>query len=143
MMNNMSGRVSDIFFSRGATHAAFGLAMELTLGVPDFVARQAPERFEIFGGSSFDNVLWQAWRWRGLVPVERLQIVAHELFVETRWALPDGILVLWPETRRIRGEAFVDQKQISSDRAELKFCICHDDAASRSMIATARINLQA
>ncbi len=67
------------------------------LGVCDLVTGQAPECFEIFGGSFFDNILWQTWRRRGFVPVERLQIVAHELFVETGWALSDRVLVLWPK----------------------------------------------
>src|SRR5207245_8581892 len=90
----------------------------------------------------FDNLLWQAWGRRSLVPVERLQIIAHKLFIETRRAFSDGVLVLRPEAGRIRRKAFVDQEQTSVDRAKLKFCIRDDDAGSRSVIAATRINFQ-
>ena len=98
------------------------------LDVRELGTRQAAKCFEIFRGSLFDNILWQAWGRRVLVPVERLQIVAHELFVETGWALTDNVLVLWPEARRVRREAFVDQEQISIDSAEFKFRIRDDDS---------------
>src|SRR4029077_41519 len=101
------------------------------------------ECLAIFGRSFFDNILWQSRRGRRLIPIERLQIVAHELFVETRWALSDGILVLWPEARRVRREAFVNQEQISINNAKLKFRIRDDDSLLIGVIAAARINFQA
>ena len=65
------------------------------------------------------------------------------MFIETGRALPNRVFVLRPETRRIRREAFVDQKQILIDCAELEFCIRDDDPALVRVFATTRINLQA
>src|SRR5205085_12591115 len=61
---------------------------------------------------------------------------------ETGWALSDRVLIFRPEARGVRRQAFINQEQISVDSAEFKFCICDNDAALLSMIATARINFQ-
>jgi hypothetical protein len=49
-------------------------------------------------------------------------------------------LILWPEARRVRREAFVNQEQISIDSAKLKFRIRNYDSLLSSVIAAARIN---
>src|SRR6185312_12585006 len=91
----------------------------------------------------FDHFLRET-RGRGtLVPVEGLQIIAHKLLIEARGTLPDGVLVLWPKARRIRRQTFVDQKQIFTDSAELKFRVCDDNSTLVGVGATARINVQA
>src|SRR5438093_12690812 len=69
------------------------------LGGCEFATCQAAKCFEIFRGSFLDYILWKARGRRSLIPVEGLQIVAHELFVETGWTLSDDVLVLWPEAR--------------------------------------------
>src|SRR5437899_3737960 len=112
------------------------------LGGPELVACQAAKCFHIFRRSFFDHFLRQLRRRRSLVPVKRLEVIAHELFVETGRALSDDVLVLWPEARRIGRETFVDQEQIFIDCAELEFRICDDDAASLSVVAATRINFQ-
>src|SRR5438045_6019725 len=109
----------------------------------EFASSQAAKCFEVFRGSFLDHILRQARGWRTLIPVECLQIIAHELFIETRWALSDGVLIFGPETRGVRCQTFVNQEQVSIDCAEFKFCICDDDAALLSMIPPARINFQA
>src|ERR1051326_6165029 len=156
MMNKMSGRA---FISFGAKRSAveesrcnslnlhLGLSRLRSTGQEQLYGNELPVRelatcdaakcFEIFRGSFFYNFLRQTWRGRSLVPVECLQIIAHELFVETRRTLSNGVLILWPEARRIRCEAFVDQQQLSINGAEFKFGICNDDAALRSVIAAA------
>ena len=49
----------------------------------------------------------------GLVPVERLEIIAHELLVVTLRALARRVAVGRPEARGIRRETFVDQDQLA------------------------------
>ena len=114
--------------------------VRLNSDVRDFAPRQSAKCFQIFRGGFFDNFLRQARGRRSLVPIERLQIIAHELFVETGWALSDNVLILWPEARRVRREAFVNQEQISIDSAKLKFRIRNYDSLLSSVIAAARIN---
>src|SRR6266487_6657279 len=165
MINKMSGRFSGMSFHGIAgweacsTHQARcqsyawdrarsreygpGFFVRSSLAVRDVAPRQSAKCFQIFRGGSFDNFLRQARGRRSLVPSERLQIIAHELFVETRWALSDGILVLWPETRRVRREAFVNQEQIYINNAKLKFSMRDDDSRPIGVIAAARINFQA
>src|SRR4029450_2117968 len=92
-----------------------------SLAARNVLTRQTAKCFEILCGSLFDHVLRQMRCGWALVPFERLQIIAHKLFIEAGRALPENVLVLWPEARRIRCQTFVDQKQIFIDSAELKF----------------------
>ena len=76
-----------------------------------FVRRRKASRYfaDVFSITSFGR------RGAGaFVPFERLQIIAHKLFIEAGRALSDNVLIFWPETRRVRCETFVDQEQISS-----------------------------
>ena len=51
-------------------------------------------------------------RGRRFVPIKRLQIIAHKLFVETRRVGANAIFINGPETGGIGRETFVDQQQI-------------------------------
>ncbi len=111
--------------------------------IRDLASRQAAKRLDILRRTFFDHFLRQT-RGRGtFVPIEGLQIIAHELLIEARRTLPDRILVLRPEARGIRRQTFVDQKQIFIDSAELKFRVCDDNSALVRVCAAARINVQA
>src|SRR5882724_13425973 len=70
----------------------------------DLATGQTLESFTIFSRSFFDYLLGQRWGGRCFIPIECFQIIAHKLFVETRRTLPDRVLVLRPEARRIRRE---------------------------------------
>jgi len=107
-----------------------------------FLASQPLKRLQIFGGRSRDDVAGQLRPGRRLVPIERLEVIAHELLVKTGRALPDHILIFRPEAGRIRSQAFVDQQQLSIDRPEFEFCVRNDNSALRGMIATPGINFQ-
>jgi len=73
---------------------------------------------------------------RRLVPVERLEIVAHVLFVERRRTHADAIRIGGPEARRIRGQDFIDQDEILSlVQPELKLRIGNDDAFFCGVVA--------
>ncbi len=65
---------------------------------------------------------------RGLVPIERLQIIAHELFVETGRTLSDDVMICRPESRRIRRQHFIDQKQFSVDGSKFEFGVGENDS---------------
>src|SRR6476620_4548267 len=106
------------------------------LFVRELASGQSAKCFEIFRGSFFDNILRQARSGWSLVPVKRLQVIAHELFIKTGRTLPNDIFVNRPEARGIRGKAFINQKQIPINHPELKFRICDDNSALRSVIAT-------
>src|SRR6476620_7241977 len=110
------------------------------LFVRELASGQSAKCFEIFRGSFFDNILRQARSGWSLVPIERLQVIAHKLFIKTGRTLPNDIFVNRPEARGIRGEAFIDQEQFPINRAELKFRIRDDDSTLGCVIAAARIN---
>src|SRR6202011_3015691 len=108
----------------------------------EFLARDSFERFDVFRRGLLDDLPRQLRRWRRLVPIERLEIIAHELLVEARWALTDDKLVFRPEARGIWSEDFIDQEQLIVDLAEFEFGIGHNDAALRRMVAAARIDFE-
>ena len=69
-----------------------------------------------------------------LVPVQRFEIVAHELLVETRRADAGFVGGHRPEARRIRRQHFVDQDQIAGlVGAELELGVRDDDVARAGM----------
>src|SRR3954471_19910420 len=70
--------------------------------VLNVVTGETAKRFAIFFGSLFDDILRELRRRRVFVPIERLKVVAHELFIEARRALADDVLIGGPETRRVR-----------------------------------------
>src|SRR5215468_1554064 len=82
------------------------------LRVGELTARQAPKCFEVFRRTLFDHFLRQTWGRGSFVPIECLEIIAYELLVEARGALPNRVLVFRPETRGIRCQTLVDEKQI-------------------------------
>src|SRR5687767_2373021 len=77
-------------------------------------ARQAPERVEIFRARPLDHVLGQAGYGRLLVPLDRLEIVAHELLVEARLRAAGRVAVRRPEARRIGRHHLVDQDDLEA-----------------------------
>ena len=97
-------------------------------------AGHALESFAIFRGRLLDDLRGNRGAGRRFVPIERLEIIAHELFVEAGRALPDDVLIRRPETRGIRRETFVDQEQFAADRSEFEFRVGDDDAAVRRRV---------
>ena len=106
------------------------------------LSRQSLVSFDVFVSCSGHHIRRQPRRGRRFVPVERLQVIAHELFIETGRALPNHILVLRPETRRIRRKTFVNQQQLPVQCAELEFCVGDNDAAFTRVITTRGVNLE-
>jgi hypothetical protein len=99
-----------------------------------FISSFLLKSFAIFGGSFFDHILWQTRRRRCFDLIERLEIIAHELLVEAGRAGSHGVLVLRPEARRVRREAFVNQKKFVVRRADLEFGIGNGSSALRRII---------
>src|SRR6266480_2744106 len=118
-------------------------SMNKSLRARRLATGQAAKRLNVFGRTFFDHFLRQTRSRGSLVPIECLQIIADKLFVEARRALPDRVLVLGPEARRIWCQTFVDQKQIFIHSAELKFRVCDDNSTLVGVCAAARINVQA
>ena len=75
----------------------------------------------------------QARPGRTLVPVERLEVVAHELLVEARRAASRRVGIRRPEARRVGRQRLVDQRQRAAlVDAELELRVGDDDAARRA-----------
>src|SRR5580692_10483949 len=73
--------------------------------------RKARERLAVLVAGACDD-LGRQFRSRCLlVPVERLEIVAYKLFVEARRADALAVAVGGPETRGVRRQHFVDQRE--------------------------------
>src|SRR5688572_28917697 len=66
----------------------------------DAEPRQPLQRFGVLGARACDHLRRQPRSGRGLVPVQRFQVVAHELLVVARRAGPDLVFVRGPVTRR-------------------------------------------
>src|ERR1035441_8836123 len=81
-------------------------------------------------------------RWL-LVPLDSLQIVAHVLLVVRILRSTRLILVLGPETRRVRREHLIRQHESGSGTAEFKLGIGDDDAARLRVIGSRLVNLHA
>src|SRR5436190_1868513 len=67
----------------------------------EFLPRQALERLAIFFGGLADHLGGQLRRRRRLIPVERLEIVAHVLLVEGRRRHAHLVRVRRPEARGV------------------------------------------
>src|SRR5437899_854442 len=79
--------------------AAAGRGQRSALSLPQFFARKSLECLHIFCGGARDDVAGELRGRRALGPVERLEIIAHELFVEARRAFADDVLIGRPEPR--------------------------------------------
>ena len=55
------------------------------------------EGFLILAGGFFNDLRRESGRGRGLIPLKRLEIVAHELLVEAEWAGTDLVRVSGPK----------------------------------------------
>src|SRR5437764_10437045 len=104
----------------------------------EFRAGETRKSFAIFRARLLNDLPRQMWRGRRFVPVECLQIIAHKLFVETRRADADLVLIRWPETRGIRSETFVDQEQVITQASEVEFCVGDNDS-TRGGVFTSRL----
>src|SRR4029434_5935180 len=83
-----------------------------TASVRQFGTRETRKSFAVLRARFLHDLPRQMRRGRGFVPVEGLQIIAHKLLIETRWADADAIFIRRPDTRRIRSETVVDQQQV-------------------------------
>src|SRR5580693_10133952 len=91
---------------------------------------QPGERLAILSAGARDDVGRELRSRRALVPVERLEIVAHELLVEAWRALARAISIGGPEARGIRGEHLVDEREGARGvHTELELGVGDDDAA--------------
>src|SRR5258706_337067 len=75
----------------------------------------------------------QMRRGRLLVPVQGLQVIAHELLVEARWTNARFVRGHRPEARGIRRQCLIDEKQLAClVDAEFELGIRNDDIAPAS-----------
>src|SRR5215469_3228088 len=73
---------------------------------------------------------------RLFIPIDRLQIVAHELFVKA-WRISSLLVTRnGPEPGRIRSQAFIDEDQLVADRSKLELGVGYDDATGVGKVAT-------
>ena len=97
---------------------------------------QQPQRFAIVIAGARENVGRQMRRGRLLVPVQRFQIVAYELLVETRRTDAGLIRCHRPEAGGVGGERLVDQQEIARlVDAEFELRVGDDDVAGAGVFA--------
>src|SRR5262249_39603045 len=65
----------------------------------ELAAGQAAERLQILRPRSLDVVLGQRRDWRLLVPTDVLEVIAHDLLIETRLRPSGPVAVSLPESR--------------------------------------------
>jgi len=74
-----------------------------------------------------DHLCRQGGCGRGLVPIERLEVIAHELFVKTWLASSRLILVGRPKPRRVRPRDLVNQDHLAIERVQADpYCLAKD-----------------
>ena len=88
------------------------------------------------------DLVRQRRRRRLLVPVDRFQVIAHELLIERKLRPARLVRIRRPEARRIRREHFVAQHQFLAHESELELRVRDDDALRLRVLRRARINRQ-
>src|SRR5512146_350392 len=95
---------------------------------------QPRQGFAIFLAGAGDDLRRQLRPRSLLVPVERLQIIAHELLVEARGAGAGAVRIGRPEPGRVGRERLVYQgERAVLIQAELELGVGNDDAAAERM----------
>ena len=79
----------------------------------EFQAGELFEGFDVFGRGFFSYFGRKLGRGRSFVPVQCLEIIAHELLVVARGIRAGIPGVGGPEARGIGREAFIDQDQLA------------------------------
>src|SRR5690606_24434398 len=93
-------------------------------------AGQSLVGFAVLCRGALDHIGRQLWPRSFFVPVERFEMIAHELFVEGWWADAFAVAVGRPEARGIRCQSLVDEVQRAGRiNAELELGVGDDDAA--------------
>lgn len=105
-------------------------------------ACQHPVRFQILIGGFLHHIGRKFRTGSGLVPVERFEIIADVLLVETDRAGADLILIRRPEPARIRSQDFVDQNDPAVDFTEFELGVRYDDAAFFRIIPRRAVDFQ-
>src|ERR1700735_5541931 len=94
------------------------------------LAGQALQGFAVLIAGAGDDLRRQCRAWRTLVPVERFEIVADELLVEARRTDADLVGVGRPESRAVRRQHFIHERELPvSGQSELALGVGDDDAA--------------
>src|ERR1039458_4919326 len=109
---------------------------------------QACEGFEVFLGGLADDILREDGTGCGLVPIQRFEVVADELFVKARLRFAGCVSVGGPKTRAVGRERFVNEDKSwfrgetprqargdSRDETEFEFRVGDNDAALGGVIA--------
>src|SRR5205823_5018778 len=76
--------------------------------------RQAFERLDVARARAGDDIVRKLRARIGLVPAERLAVVAHELLVERRLRATGAVPGGRPEPRRVRCERLVAEHQLTA-----------------------------
>ena len=103
---------------------------------------QAAPRLQVLLGGPGGHLGRQLGTGRRLVPVERLEVVAHVLLVVARLALAGLVAVRRPEPRRVGRHGLVDEDQLAVEDAELELGVGDDDAALQGVGRAERVELQ-
>ena len=101
------------------------------------------ERLDVAAARARDDVVGELRAGVGLVPAERLAVVAHELLVERRLRAAGRVLVGRPEARRVGRERLVAEHEpaVVVD-AELELRVREDDPARRGALRDEPVELE-
>src|SRR5262249_40391166 len=93
-------------------------------------SREALQRFAVLLRGARDDVSWELRRRRLLVPVERLEVIAHELLVVGGRGDADAVRIPGPEARGVGREHLVDQDElVLCVQPEFELGVRNDDPA--------------
>jgi len=98
--------------------------------------------FEVPVSGFLDNIR-REFRGRGLFrPVEAVEVISQELFVETRLRAAGFVGIHGPESRRVRRQELINQNEAVINDPEFKLCVRYDDPFLGSQIAAELIDLE-
>ena len=97
---------------------------------PTPLPQQPVPRFPVLLQGLAHNLFWQRRRRRGLVPVQRIQIVPHKLLVKTVLRTSGPINLLVPKPGRIRRKNLVNQDNPAIVQPKLEFRIRNNNPPS-------------
>ena len=107
------------------------------------LSHQVGKYVSIFLGCFLDDLGRKPGRRRSFIPVERFQVVAHELFVEAWRIFARNVDIRRPETGGVWCKALVDQDDFAVAKPELEFGVCDDDVPGGSVEAAFTVKGQA
>src|SRR5437867_4866978 len=107
------------------------------------LARQPLVGLDVFVACVGDDMVREPRGGGRFVPIQRLEVISEELFVEAGLAAAGLVLSGRPEPGRVGCQQLVYEDQAPFAKTELEFCVGNDDSALAGELAGGLVDFQA